>query len=166
MLFDFGPTSCRKNPPKTDGRRGYADALLVLMRAEYVMCFDPRAAPVLASLKWWKTLAVWIKVTLYVENVRRFIFLFKSRLNDASLLTGWKLGGSVHIEGQQGAPWQSHLWEKPGCCGRGEYCQVLNKMPITRWDLESRSSWSFLLKKKKKGGFFFFVVVFFPVVSV
>lgn len=82
------------------------------------------------------------------------MYFFKSWLNSVSLLTGWKLGESVHIEGQQGAPRQSHLWEKPGDCRRGEYLQVLNKMPITHWDLESGSSCSFLKKKKKKLFFF------------
>lgn len=62
-------------------------------------------------------------------------FFFKSGLLYVSLLTGRKLGESVHLEGQQGAPWQSHLWEKPRGCGRGEYFQVLNKMPITHRDL-------------------------------
>lgn len=110
--------------------------------------FWPSCCARIGIVEMMKTLALWIKATLYVKHVR-CLFFWKSWLNYVSLPTGWKLGESVHIEGQQGAPRQSHLWEKPGDCGRGEYFQVLNKMPITHWDLESGSSCSFIKKTKK-----------------
>lgn len=132
-----------------------------VIKAECVVCFDPRSVPALVSLRWRKRLSDFSKcifVFAFLNKMQPHDQMLYHNLHPAtlcalkvwdciswmwnclSMLTGWQPERSVHTEGHQGAPWQSHLWRQTCSSSKGKYPPT--HPPINKWINE--------LKEKEK----------------